>query len=78
MTLSEADDTEGEIRWLDYGPHASCVDKADDGRRVWRRVGRRLSEIPIAMDRLADGNLGGRVPGRRCVVGKFAGVGHQR
>ena len=35
-------------------------DKAGDGNRAWRRVGRRLLEIPMPVDRSADGDLGGR------------------
>ena len=69
MILLMVGDTGGKIWWPDYGPcalkHRHMRDRDGDGNRAWRRVVCRLPEIPTLVDRSANGNLGGRVLGRR-------------
>ena len=43
-------------------PRRRVRDRANDENRVWRRVGRRLPEILMSVDRSGDDDPGGRVP----------------
>ena len=69
MSLSAVGNIGGKIRWPDYEPHVlTCQlvrDRGNDGNCAWRHVGCWLLEIPMAVDRWVDGDLGGRVPDRR-------------